>query len=217
MHHRAKDLSGQKLGYLTVSSFQGSDGKKSLWELVCVCGARKLMPATEITKQQKRGIVASCGCKRRETIGTRLRTHGMSRHKAFAVWRSMLDRCRLPSHQAWRNYGGRGITVCERWQRSFSTFWADMGSTYQDGLTLERVDNMSGYSPENCRWASRKRQARNKRSNSLVDTPWGSITVAEAAERSGIGRSTLYYRVGIGLTGPELFAAPDTSRKFTIL
>ena len=217
MHHRARDLSGQKLGYLTVLSYRGSDGKKSLWELQCVCGARKLMQGAEISKQQKRGIVASCGCKRRETIGARRRVHGMSRHKAFAVWRSMLDRCRLPSHQAWQHYGGRGVSVCERWQCSFSTFWADMGPTYQEGLTLERVDNMSGYSPENCRWASRKRQARNRRSNSLVDTPWGLITVAEAAERSGIGRSTLYYRVGIGLTGPELFATPDTSRKFMIL
>ena len=216
MHHRAKDLSGQTLGYLTVVEYHGSDGRRSLWSLRCACGKIITLPAIEITKQQKKGVLASCGCMRRASIAAKKKTHGMSRHKAFAVWRSMLDRCRLPTHQAWRNYGGRGIRVCESWQGSFAAFWEDMGPTYREGLTLERRDNSAGYSPQNCVWATPIKQARNKRPNVVINTPWGRMTVAEAADRSGLNRTTLYYRVNNGVPEHRLFEAPDTSRKFTI-
>lgn len=216
MHHRAKDLSRQTLGYLTVVKYHGSDGRRSLWLLRCLCAKEIVLPASEITKQQKRGVQASCGCMKKTTIAARKRTHGMSRHKAFAIWRSMLDRCTLPTHQSWHNYGGRGVTVCEEWRRSFQNFWADMGPTYQEGLTLERKDNSAGYGPTNCVWATPLKQARNKRTNAIINTPWGLMTVAEAADRAGLSRSTLYYRVNNGVPDHRLFEAPDTSRKFTI-
>ena len=82
----------------------------------------------------------------------------------------MKDRCALPTHQAWRNYGGRGITVCARWAESFGNFWADMGPTYVPGLTLDRRDNEAGYSPENCRWTTYKVQANNRRVSSKTST-----------------------------------------------
>ena len=209
-------MTGQTLGYLTVLGYRGSDGTHTLWALACVCGKEVILRAGEIGKQRKRGVWSSCGCKKRETISARRTTHGMSKHPAFAVWRSMNDRCHLPSHQAWRNYGARGIAVCERWRTSFAAFWGDMGPTYQSGLTLEREDNSKGYEPGNCVWATYRRQMRNTRRNVLINTPWGLITVAEAAERSGIGRSTLYYRVSTGVPESRLFEAPDSGRKFTI-
>lgn len=211
MHHRAKDITGLRVGYLTALRYHGSDGKKSLWAVRCDCGAEKLMPASEMKKQAARGVVASCGCKRRESISTRRTQHGMSKHPAYAVWRSMCDRCRLPSHHAWHNYGARGITVCERWAASFAAFWADMGPTYRPGLTLDRIDNSAGYSPENCRWATYEQQANNTRMNRMV----GDKTAAQLAQELGVKRSTMYYRLAKGVPVERLGEAPDVSRRFT--
>lgn len=198
MHHRAKDLTGQQLGYLTAIRYAGANGKKSLWEMKCQCGRVKLMEASEFVKQQKREVLASCGCMKKVTLSAQRTTHGMSRHPAFAVWRSMIDRCHLPTHQAYHNYGARGIAVCKRWRDSFENFWADLGPTYRVGETLERRNNSRGYTPTNCRWASRRRQANNTRRSRLIDTPLGRITVTMAARRYGIGRSTLNWRLTNG-------------------
>ena len=128
----------------------------------------------------------------------------------------MNDRCRLPTHAAWKNYGARGIQVCERWRNSFSAFWDDMGPTYAPELTIERVDNNAGYFPENCIWATPRTQGNNRRTNTLIETPWGAVTVAEASRRSGLHETTLLHRISVGVTGRELFEPPDTSRKFSI-
>lgn len=198
MHHRAKDLTGLRVGYLTTTRYCGSDGRKSLYEAVCVCGRTVALPGTELQKQHKRGIRASCGCMKSATISAKRTTHGMSKHPVFVVWRSMVDRCTLPSHQAWRNYGGRGVTVCSEWRESFAAFWRDMGSTYLHGLTLERKDNGWGYNASNCTWAPRKRQANNTRRSRVVETPAGKMTVAQAAEAYQVGYSTLLYRLDHG-------------------
>lgn len=198
MHHRAKDLTGLTVGYLTVTRYEGSDGKKSLWAALCTCGRTVVLPGAELVKQSRRGVTASCGCMRRATIGSKRTKHGMSKHPAFAVWRSMIDRCRLPSHAAWKNYGGRGIAVCDRWAESFTNFWADMGPSYQRGLTLERKDNSLGYSPENCAWSTHKAQANNTRHSRWLDTPAGRMTVAQASAHYGVGYTTLLYRLAAG-------------------
>ncbi len=210
VHHRAKDITGLRVGYLTAESYAGSDGKKSIWNTRCVCGKLIQMPATELQKQKNRGIRASCGCRKNESISASKRTHGMSRHPAYAVWRSMLDRCRLPTHQSWANYGGRGIQVCSRWQ-SFPAFWEDMGPTYREDAEIERKNNAEGYFPENCRWATRRRQANNRRPCVYLDTPFGRMTVSQAARRYKLGRSTLAHRLAAGWPPERLFDRPLTS------
>ena len=159
----------------------------------------------------RNGNTSSCGCQRRTTISQKRTTHGMSRHPAFAVWRSMVDRCRLPTHQAWANYGGRGLTVCTEWQESFESFWGDLGPTYSPGLTLDRRDNMAGYRPGNCRWVSDKVQANNTRANVAV----AGTTAALLAEQLGVKRSTMYYRLSAGVPVERLGDAPDVSRRFS--
>lgn len=198
MHHRAKDISGLRVGYLTALVYAGSNGRRSLWSVRCDCGAEITMAASDLQEQRRRGIQASCGCKRLESIGAANRTHGMSTTPQFAVWRSMLDRCRLPTHQAWRNYGGRGISVCERWQESFEKFWEDMGPTYRSGLSIERMNNAGNYEPTNCRWATWAEQSLNKRTNVRIQTPNGEMTVTEAAARYGLKLNTLLYRIKQG-------------------
>lgn len=216
MHHRAKDITGQTQGYLTALRYLGSDGKNSVWLFNCsACGGEYRLAASEFGKLRKRGVTASCGCMRGKTISAKRATHGMSKHPAFAVWRSMVDRCRLPSHQAWANYGGRGITVCAEWQDSFEAFWRDMGPSYSSGLTLERVDNSKGYSAENCRWATYREQANNKRRTVFVQVGREQIPASVYAERYGLGLSTLYYRLDQGLTHPELSAPVDSRNRFS--
>lgn len=212
-HHRAQDLTGRVFGFLTIKSYAGSDGKKSLWNASCACGAAITVVGAEMTKKRGPGN-QSCGCQRGALIGAKRRTHGMTEHPAYWVWRSMHDRCRLPTHQAWRNYGGRGITVTMEWE-TFQAFWRDMGPTYRPGLTLERVDNSKGYSAENCRWASYKEQARNTRENRMVDTPKGRMLVVEASEVSGIGVTTLLYRLDNDCPTARLFDPPDYTNRFS--
>lgn len=210
MHHRAIDIAGQRFGYLTALRYVGSDGKKSKWLVRCDCGVEKVLVAAELRK----GSVRSCGCKMGALMIEAKGTHGMSKHPAFAVWSSMLDRCHLPTHQAWRNYGERGITVCEQWRQSFESFWADMGPTYQSGLSLDRINNDGNYTPENCRWATRRIQGNNRRVNRRIETPWGLMTVAEASRHSGIGVTTILYRLDTDCPVTDLFSKPDLRNRF---
>jgi hypothetical protein len=152
VHHRAKDITGQKCGFLTATRYVGSDGKKSLWEFHCAgCNGSCQMPARDFRKQQKNATISSCGCQRRNSQSLRRTTHGHSRSPQYAVYRSMLARCQNPTHQAYQNYGGRGVTVCARWAESFDNFWEDMAAGYQAKMSLDRIDNNAGYFKENCR------------------------------------------------------------------
>jgi hypothetical protein len=137
----------------------------------------------------------------------------MSKHPAHRAWCAIRYRCQLPTHQAWKNYGARGITVCTRWT-SFENFWADMGPTYRLGLTLERRDNNKGYNPGNCYWTTYRTQNNNTRRNRRIQTPWGKMTVAEAAQRSGLGKTTLHYRLQHHWPVTDLFIPADLENRW---
>lgn len=186
-HPKYKDLTGQRFGMLTAIQPSHSDGKKWLWEFRCDCGNTLVRYPTEVNKTIKAGGVASCGCNTNTAISQANSTHGMTSHPVYSVWRSMCDRCKLPSHQAWKNYGGRGISVCERWTQSFEAFWEDMGPTYERGLTLDRINNDGDYTPENCQWVDWHVQASNKRNSLPVD-------IRKAKQLTQISDSTLRYR-----------------------
>ena len=217
MPRRATDWTGFGYGYLTItgqSSKRDSHGRV-LWNYSCSCGSTGVIDIRDLRKWAKRGSRASCGCQRRRFISESHQTHGMSGHPAFAVWNSMVQRCSNPNHPAWKNYGGRGITVCERWVCSFENFWTDMGGSYQFGLELDRKNNAEGYSPDNCRWVTRRVNCRNRRNSLLCEYAGESRPVKEVAELTRINYTTLLYRLDHGVTGEQLFSAPDVSRKFT--
>jgi hypothetical protein len=204
----ATDWTGKRVGYQLVLERAGSTKKgHPYWLVFCVCGRERRVLASDLAKNK----IKSCGCLRGAFIREARTTHGMTKHSAFWAWRSMIDRCRLSTHAAWHNYGGRGIMVCPEWEASFEMFWRDMGPTYRRGLSLDRVDNAGNYHPKNCRWATRQEQARNTRRNRRIPTPWGTMTVAEASERSGIDAGTLYYRVKVGAPAYSMFSTSDTN------
>ncbi|MFE0766129.1 hypothetical protein [Streptomyces smyrnaeus] len=124
-------------------------------QCVCDCGT----PRTVLFGEW--GKTKSCGCLRREVTAARSTTHGHSRTSIYGTWADMVARCTRPTHQRWADYGGRGITVCERW-RDFANFLADMGER-PAGMELDRIDNDRGYEPGNCRWADGSTQAKNRR------------------------------------------------------
>ena len=195
-HHNFKDITGQTFGMLTAIQPLHSDGRW-LWEYRCECGNITAKKPHNIHKVK----TPNCGCATKE-LQSRPKTHGMSKHPAYAVWRSMNDRCRLPTHQAWQSYGARGITVCNEWQESFENFWRDMGPSYRHGLTLDRINNNGPYQPDNCRWTSAKIQANNRRG--LLP-----IHITKAKKLTGVAKSTLLYRWHHGLSMTSSTPDPD--------
>ena len=211
---RVVDLAGRRLHYLTVlSRAENTKQGKAQWLCQCVCGVQKVIPTRNLTS--KKSPVKSCGCMRGQLISEALKQHGMSHHPAFGVWHSMKQRCQDPNHPAYHNYGGRGITVCKEWAESFEAFWRDMGPTYQRGLDLDRINNSEGYRPGNCRWTTRKINTRNKRTNRVIDTPYGRMTVSTLAELTGIGETTLLYRLDHGWPTEFLCMKPDFRNQST--
>ena len=211
---RLIDLTGQKFHYLTVlERAENTKDGKTQWLCQCVCGRKTVVAASDL--KRKRYSTKSCGCMSSSLIAKARKTHGMSHHPAWGVWHSMKQRCMDPNHPAYHNYGGRGITVCQEWLDSFETFWADMGPTYQRGMDLDRINNNGGYHPGNCRWVSRKINSRNKRDSRMVDSSFGRITVAELSEKTGIGVTTLLYRLDHNWPAKLLCIPPDLRNKST--
>jgi len=122
--------------------------------------------------------------------------HGGRKSKLYAVWNGIMGRCLNQNNPAYPRYGGRGITICDRW-RDFAAFLADMGEP-PPGFSVERVDNDQGYSPTNCIWADRKTQGRNKRDNHLLTVNGETLTIAEWADRVGLKYATVHQRIRYG-------------------
>lgn len=137
--------------------------------------------------------------------------HGMHRTKIYGIWGSMVSRCHNPARTFYKYYGARGIFVCDKW-RSFEGFFADMGLP-PDGMTLERVDNEKGYSPDNCIWATRKAQSRNRRGIRFVVADGVSRSVAEWSEITGLSISTICARLKKGWDESQAIKTPKITNK----
>ena len=181
----------KKFGRLTVLGVETVEiaGKlRSRFICSCECGNYKNLDSFRI----RIGKTKSCGCLNSELASKRRATHRSSKSRAYAVWSGMKERCQNPKNRSYPNYGGRGIVVCHDWEK-FEGFLADMGHPPKD-LTLERLDNNLGYSKENCIWASRDVQAKNRRSNIVLTYMGRSLLASEWARRLNLKLPTILAR-----------------------
>lgn len=201
------DLTGLKFGRLTVLSKGHKENGMIYWNCECDCNKGVSFEVKSVLLRY--GKTKSCGCLKKETVIQRNTTHGMGHSKLNMVWSEMKSRCTNSNHKRYSDYGGRGITVCESWNK-FENFYNDMHASYSEGLTLDRIDNSSGYCKENCRWVSALEQNNNKRNN-VYETAFGiKATRSELCDMFKIPRCTFYYRLNKGMTIEQALTPRET-------
>lgn len=184
---RVMDLTGQMFGRLTIINFAGVNHKQhALWFCKCSCGKITKVLARSL----RAGMTKSCGC------GMSRKTHGMTKHPAFGIWGAMIQRTSDPNCDSWELYGGRGITVCDEWENSFEAFWADMGPTWRDGLSLDRIDNSRGYYKENCRWVTPTVQSHNRNKRKGCSSQYIGVSVLKRGISACIAKGEIKEHLG---------------------
>lgn len=193
------DLVGQQFGRLTIVGFESKRG----WVCQCECGRRTHANRSKLTS----GSAKSCGCLKTERVSRLKLRHGAARkgparQREYRIWANAKSRCFNDRVPCFRNYGARGITMCDEWRDSFEAFLADMGPC-PPKHTLERRDNDGPYAPWNCEWATRTKQARNQRTNRLLTHNGETLNVTSWAERLGMSSKTITSRLHRGLAAAD--------------
>jgi hypothetical protein len=196
------DLTGQRFGRWLVIERGKEEDKKTggaAWLCRCDCGVEKEVSGYNL----RNGISLSCGCYATELLIDRLTTHNLTHSPVYNTHRSMLHRCLNPENENYKNYGGRGIKICNEWLELFNfDSWALL-SGYKPGLTIERIDNDGNYCPENCTWIPKEEQPKNRRSNQYLTLRGETKTKAEWIRILNIPKSTLDWRLKHGRTIEE--------------
>lgn len=175
-----KNLAGMRVGQWEVLGFAGMKGSISLWLCKChCCGRERAVVGANLLRETTK----SCG-----------KRDGRKKHPLHETWAGMIVRCRNPKDTAFHRYGGRGITVCERWTNDFWAFVSDMGPKPDPSYSIERIDNDGNYEPGNCVWASPKQQTRNTTRTNIIEFKGKRLCLTDWAKLLGIPRSTLSWR-----------------------
>lgn len=211
------DLTGKKYGRLVVLYESEKKGKNTIWHCKCDCGKELDIIAYNL----KDGHSKSCGCLAAEEKSKRHTKHGDTKTRLFRTWQHMLNRCYNTNVRGYKNYGGRGISVCEEWRNSFIPFrdWAHQNG-YNEDLSIDRIDVNGNYEPNNCRWTTAKVQANNKRNNRLLTYKGQTETLSEWADIVKISAVAIkaridkyHWSVDKALTTPLRRVIPDEEVK----
>jgi hypothetical protein len=211
MRNKSKiDRVGVRYGRLLVTGPAHKSGYQQYWFCRCDCGIEKAVQGGNLVS----GHVQSCGCLVKERMAEQNKIHGQSRSRdgrptlTYNSWHSMKQRCRDPNHDNWDEYGGRGITVCDRWLNSFENFLTDMGERPSSAYTLDRIKGSEGYEPGNVRWATAKEQQQNLRSNRIISFNGVAMNVTDAALAAGLPRNAVFKRLEAGWTEQRALTEP---------
>ena len=199
-----EDITGKVSGRLTAIERRGVNAqKRPLWLCECSCGNQKIVEESKL----KSGHTRSCGCLKKEAISKVNVTHRLSKAAEYKIWKGIRTRCFNKEVKSFKNYGGRGITVDERWS-SFEAFFSDMGPRPSPEHSIERINNEGNYGPENCRWANVKEQANNRRSSHFITFNGITLTVTQWGEKLGFRNGTLSRRLMLGWPVEKALTTP---------
>jgi hypothetical protein len=215
-HKHFRNLIGRRFGRLLVTSFAGMVGTagsrtRASWVCTCDCGATVQVFGNRLAT----GNTTSCGCRKREIQNGSVRvTHGLKHTLEYGAWTKMKSRCFNSHTKSFPRYGGRGITVCDRWL-TFANFISDMGMRPTTQHTIERIDNNGNYCPENCRWATRSEQNVNQERNRKIEFNGKVLCLSEWAAVLGINHGTLVSRMDRnGWSVERAFTTPPRQMRF---
>ena len=189
------DLTDQKFDRLTVlERVENTKKGRACWKCQCSCGNTTTVPSGDL----RSGKTKSCGCLNNELRLKRSTTHGMTHSPEYNVWHHMIKRCHNPTNDRFKDYGGRGITVCDEWRHDFMAFYNHVGKRPSKKLMIERVDNSKGYIPGNVIWETRQAQANNKRNNHKITIHGWTMNLCQWARFVGKNYHLVQYRLKKG-------------------
>lgn len=204
-----KNILGQKFHRLTAIEYiKNPKQQGALWKFRCDCGVEKVIKGQGV----RLGLVKSCGCLNMELAKTRYLTHGESEHPLYKIWQGMIERCYSEKCKNYKDYGGRGITVCDEWRKSPSNIAKDMGERPKN-CSIDRIDVNGNYEPSNCRWATPMVQGSNKRNNVIFTVFGEKMHYAEICRKYDIKETTLRNRLIAGMTIEEALIKPVRKHK----
>lgn len=199
------DLSGQRFGKLTVIGRAPNKNSKTMWYCLCDCGDSTTVSSTHL----RSGHTISCGCYKAENMSALFATHRMKDTAIYRMWHNMRARCKYESTDRYKNYGGRGIQVCQEWDESFEAFyqWA-LSNGYRDGLSIERKDVNGNYCPENCCFILLEDQALNRTTTRYIEHNGIQKPLSVLAKEIGKNSVTLSRRIDKGLSVSDAVSLP---------